>query len=118
MNRHGATESPPARSSPHRLGANGTPQAWRPWKRRRFNLPRSAAPAQAAELVRLREPAAPRGAQTEFQVASARAHRGAPGRASPEAGLGERGAVSRGARTSGAELALRLRSVIKVVVIN
>lgn len=76
--------SPPG-SIPHRLGANGMP-TWRTWERRRLNLPRAAAPARVASLLRLREPAAPRGAPAALRVVSARAHRGPSRRASLEAG--------------------------------
>lgn len=82
-----ALSHPVPGSTPHHLGANGTPQAWRTWLGRRFNLPRPAAPARAAWVTRLREPPVPPGAQTALQVAGAHAHRRTSGRASPEAGL-------------------------------
>lgn len=68
--------------------------------------------------MRLREHAAPGGAQAALQVATARAHRGASGRASPEAGLEIAAFVSCGGPTSRANLALGLGLIIKIVVIN
>ena len=63
-------------------------------------------------------PQAPRREQAALEDASARAHRGLHGKALREAGLSMVVFVSCGGPTSRANLALRLRLIIKIVVIN